>query len=445
MAAFRYWRLYVTANDGSAGYVSFSDLALFESVDGTGTNVAPGKSYSQSGDGAVDPAHLGADGSPDTECGSSLPLPYWWQVDLGADFDIQSMRLRSQRVVSGRTPSSFALQGSASPTGPWTDVVTVDGSTGWAVQEQRVFQAASAPGHRHWRFRALTVLGSYLEIGELRVRASGADLAGVLSSSTPPDYGSVGALADGMSGDRCYWGAAAATDPGFWIAIDLGLKYAVEGWRFAGFDTDDRYPSGLTLQWSDNGTDWTDAGTWSGLPYPGNGVWSPQYDLALTPTATLAAELSIAGGFVANFEAPTIIGSIASTLGVSSEINARHGVAGGFAALLDVGGDLSVAHGVAGAMASTLALSGGAIALHPRYTVHGQVKDGGVLVDRRVRVYKRSTGALVAEADTVAGVFDINVGWALDEFYILPIDLSNDATDWAPPVANRVLSTLVSD
>lgn len=445
MTAYRYWRLYVTENDGSTGYVSFSELGLFESGDGTGTNLAPGKSYSQSGDGAVDPAHLGADNSPDTECGSSLPLPYWWQVDLGADFNVQSMRLRSQRVVSGRTPSSFVLQGSSSPTGPWADVVTVAGSTGWAVQEQRVFQAASAPGHRYWRFRAFTIPGSYLEIGELRVRASGADLAGVFSSSTTPDFGAVDALGDGSTGSRCYWSKGAAEDGGFWIKIDLGLKYAVEGWRFAGFDTGDRYPSGLTLQWSDNGDDWTGAGIWSDLPYPGNGTYSPQYDLAVTPVAAMAAELTVEGGFTGAFTAPTITGDLAVTLSLDGEVTASHGIAGGFIALLDVSGDLLATHGVAGAMASTLTLSGGAIAVHPRYELRGVVQDAGVPVDRRVRAYRRSTGALAGEADTVSGAFTITVGFALDEYYLVPIDMANDAVDWAPPAANRVLSVLVAD
>lgn len=103
------------------------------------------------------------------------------------------------------------------------------------------------------------------------------------------------------------------------------------------------------------------------------------------------------------------------------------------------------AHGEAGAGAITLDASLAGTALHPRYRLRGVVKDNGALVDRRVRAYKRSTGALVAQGDTVGGAFDLAVGYALDEFYVVPIDLANDAEDWRPPVANRVLSVLVVD
>jgi len=60
-------------------------------------------------------------------------------VDLGSAQAIHQVRLRSQRVVTGRTPTTFVLQGSASSSGPWTDVITVTGSTGWGVKERRVF------------------------------------------------------------------------------------------------------------------------------------------------------------------------------------------------------------------------------------------------------------------------------------------------------------------
>jgi hypothetical protein len=37
------------------------------------------------------------------------------------------------------------------------------------------------------------------------------------------------------------------------------------------------------------------------------------------------------------------------------------------------------------------------------------------------------------------------VGYALGEYYVVPLDLASDAVDWLPPVANRVLSVLVAD
>lgn len=80
-----------------------------------------------------------------------------------------------------------------------------------------------------------------------------------------------------------------------------------------------------------------------------------------------------------------------------------------------------------------------------RYELAGVVRDQGVAVDRRVRAYLRSTGALVAEADTVAGAFRLEVGFAPAEHYLVPLDLDTEAADYAPPCANRVVSELVRD
>lgn len=80
-----------------------------------------------------------------------------------------------------------------------------------------------------------------------------------------------------------------------------------------------------------------------------------------------------------------------------------------------------------------------------RYRLVGEVRNQGVLVDRRVRAYRRSDGALIAQGDTVAGAFDLHAGFSADEYTVLPIDLSSGATDFAPPAANRVVSVLAQD
>lgn len=80
-----------------------------------------------------------------------------------------------------------------------------------------------------------------------------------------------------------------------------------------------------------------------------------------------------------------------------------------------------------------------------RYELRGEVRNQGVLVDRRVRAYRRSDGALMAEQDTTAGRFRLHCGFAAAEHYLVPVDLSAEATDYAPPCANRVLSVLADD
>lgn len=90
--------------------------------------------------------------------------------------------------------------------------------------------------------------------------------------------------------------------------------------------------------------------------------------------------------------------------------------------------------GVAGAQARVV-----------RYRLRGEVRDHGVLVDRRVRAYRRSDGALVAQGDTAAGAFDLMAGFSDDEYTVIAIDLGSGATDYKPPATNRVVSVLVQD
>jgi hypothetical protein len=80
-----------------------------------------------------------------------------------------------------------------------------------------------------------------------------------------------------------------------------------------------------------------------------------------------------------------------------------------------------------------------------RYEVRGEVRDQGILVDRRVRVYSRETGELLGQSDTVVGAFRIPLGFTAQEAVIVPIDLAPDAVDFSPPCANRVLSVLAED
>jgi hypothetical protein len=146
-----------------------------------------------------------------------------------------------------------------------------------------------------------------------------------------------------------------------------------------------------------------------------------------SPSGLLDAVLAIDGSIAASFTLPTFTGTLGATLAIDGAVNATHARVGTLAAVLSIDG------AVAG--------------LHPRYRLHGELRDGGALVTspRRVRAHKRSNGALIGEVDTSTGVFDIPVGYALDEFYVVPLDMDSGAVDWLPPVANRVLSVLVSD
>lgn len=222
---FRYWRLNAAAVDGSLSYVSFAELALFTSVDGTGTNLALSKTAVQTGDGAVDPAAKGNDGGVSTECGSSFPLPYQWTVDLAADFTIKSAKLTSQRSVSGRTPHIFKIQGAPSLSGPWSDVFSEAGSRGWSITETRLFRADALKDRLYWRFKNIVVPGTYLDLTEWQLFNAGTRVdapTAVITSSDVPSAGSLSGLNDGNFSSGARWTQAVAQASGFDITFCFG-------------------------------------------------------------------------------------------------------------------------------------------------------------------------------------------------------------------------------
>lgn len=122
-----------------------------------------------------------------------------------------------------------------------------------------------------------------------------------------------------------------------------------------------------------------------------------------------------------------------------------HGVAGTGGASVVVGVSSDGGHGVAGFGVVSAGVSAAGTGVVQRYEVRGEVRIQGVLVDRLVRAYRRDTGDLVGEANTVAGRFSVHCGFEAREHYLVPIHLVSDAEDWAPPCANRVVSALAQD
>lgn len=138
----------------------------------------------------------------------------------------------------------------------------------------------------------------------------------------------------------------------------------------------------------------------------------------------------------------------AAVLGpVTAAAQVGHGVAAVGAAIIGPVSAAGVAaHGIAGAGAAIIgSIVAAGVALHPRYSLKGEVRLQGVLVNRLVRAYRLDTGALIGEQATDAGRFDIHAGFEAREHYILPLDMAEGATDWAPPAANHVLSVLAVD
>ena len=161
-------------------------------------------------------------------------------------------------------------------------------------------------------------------------------------------------------------------------------------------------------------------------------------------TGEFAGSVAVAGEFAGTITVNQISGEFVGNVGVFGELLGGHGVAASAVGQVDVAGAFAGDVGAAGAFTGSVPLSGAFVGVHPRYEVAGEVRDGGILVNRRVRVYNRATGALIAEADTVGGQFAIHAGWSAVETYVLPIHLDSGAVDFAPPCANRVTSVLAS-
>ena len=185
--------------------------------------------------------------------------------------------------------------------------------------------------------------------------------------------------------------------------------------------------------------------SWLGFPtYVAPSGDAVDADFATSAGGVASAILVISAEAV-GFHGGSVAGTGAASLLLAAVGAGLHAVGGPAVAALGVTAAGSGRHGVAGAAVATVAMSAAGVAVHPRYELRGVVMIDDVLVDRRVRAYLRSTGALVSQADTVAGKFNLPAGFAEDEFTVTPIDMSPGAVDWLPPTANRVLSVLADD
>ncbi len=161
--------------------------------------------------------------------------------------------------------------------------------------------------------------------------------------------------------------------------------------------------------------------------------------------ATGAGTLTFTGAGTAEHTSSGVEAVGAGTLGFTGAGIAAHGIAAAGAGVLAFTGAGTAAHGIAATGAGAIGFSGAGVALHPRYEVRGEVRLGGVLVNRRVRCYKRSTGELTGQADTVAGLYRVHAGFDAGEVYTTAIHLDDAATDWLPPTANRLVPVLAED
>lgn len=174
-------------------------------------------------------------------------------------------------------------------------------------------------------------------------------------------------------------------------------------------------------------------------------VGSPVIPPAVTGQGIADLSLTAAGTAIHSGTVPGVSGIGAGIIDCATSGAGGHGVAGVAVAAIHWTASGIAAHGVSGAAVEAILIASAGVAIHERYELRGEVREGGVLVNRRVRAYLRSTGALVGEADTVVGKFNVNAGFSQAEHYVIPIDLGEFASDWLPPAANRIVPVLAYD
>lgn len=170
------------------------------------------------------------------------------------------------------------------------------------------------PSARYWRVKDIVVPATdFLELAEWHLFYQGlrVDQTATLSSYSAPLI-DITRLKDASFATQCSWTKAAVSDPAFWIKWDFGAATDVDGTRFAGFGSDDRYPSGFRLEWSTNDTDWTTLIVTSGIPRPGGQTFSAFYPAFVPFTGFRKPVDQIQGDaadppFSTSFRNPTIL------------------------------------------------------------------------------------------------------------------------------------------
>lgn len=160
------------------------------------------------------------------------------------------------------------------------------------------------------------------------------------------------------------------------------------------------------------------------------------------PSISIVAAVPITASM--SFGAPADI-TIAAVISTQASIDAVHGISAIVSVAIPVVASHNIAYGVALIGIASATTQAAASITVERYELRGEVRLGGVLVNRRVRAYLRSSGALLGESDTIVGTFSVHAGFAAAECYVTPIDMADGATDWLPPTANRIVGTLALD
>jgi hypothetical protein len=247
----RYWRMFITDNNGSADWTSVNRLEMYSSaLDG------PARIDRCSGG---TPIYSSQGGSPGTELASCAfddvngliwttspqitgRLNSYIGYDFGSPiaidrFGVQARGLNATSVL--QTPKSFRFEYSDDNVS-WTTLFTPSDQTGWLANEQRLFTAPSysqsysgSPhgAHRYWRIHCAlsNIQNDIFSAAEVEMRATpgGADQCSGGTASAHSVFSST------FNADKAFdnnnstlWSANGSSDDG-WLKYDFGTAVTV--------------------------------------------------------------------------------------------------------------------------------------------------------------------------------------------------------------------------
>lgn len=135
--AYRYYRFWITANNGDPGYTAILEAELMASPGGADIT-SPGMTATASSNyqehlpsKAFDNIQGPSPGTLPWANADGFTFPHWLKIDLGVAQVVRALRLWNQYGDGDRAPKDFLLQGSNNDA-DWTTIASFTGISGYA-------------------------------------------------------------------------------------------------------------------------------------------------------------------------------------------------------------------------------------------------------------------------------------------------------------------------
>ena len=277
MTAHRYWRIKIDSTTNGS-YIGAAEIQFRGSVGGA--SLFGGGTPSAS-DASIGAAALAVDGNTSTYWMGSYTGYGWFKYDFGAgnDVDVAEVYILPRQDAATISPNIFHLQYSDDDSS-WTTTVTychreVAWSTAGKAFAPAYFPSPVSGGHQYWKIHVTdTPQGSYVGFAEVELRATagganqcGATAPGIVTASSDLDLsrGWVKSV-DGSTGT--YWQSGTGSFPEWWTYNFGNAQVVTEVAITPRVDVYSVGPSEFVVYSSDDGTNWTEEGTFTEVTWP---------------------------------------------------------------------------------------------------------------------------------------------------------------------------------